>query len=98
MVTKTDMLAVGFAAGLGLGIFVTYNSMHENSKDTAADVTLYEGRHVIRTRESLDHDRVFIESTLESGRYVSLDSYLSNIKNEYDREIDRAKIEKIVGW
>jgi len=99
MATKLNILAVGFVAGLGLGIFATYNSMSEYSKDKA-EVTLYEDRHVIRTRELLDRDRVFVEilAPVESGSYISLNGYLLNIEDKYDREIERAKIEKIVGW
>ena len=95
MVDKVDVAVRGFFIGLGIGAYLTYGLMNKSQKDTVV-VIPYESRHVIRTRELFDRDHVFVETF--PGRYISLDRYLDGIGNEYDREIERAKIEKLVRW
>ena len=43
-------------------------------------------------------DSIYVENTNSAGEFMHFENYLNKIQNKYDRAIDKAKIEKLVGW
>jgi len=43
-------------------------------------------------------DRIMVAKSEEGKNYITREKYLGGIKDEADRKIEEAKIEKLVGW
>ena len=59
--------------------------------------TTEEGVKVIRTYEARKVGKIFVQTNPSDSVYVSLKKYLERFEG-YDRQIEDAKIKKLVGW
>ncbi|MFH1376830.1 MAG: hypothetical protein ABIH25_04295 [Candidatus Woesearchaeota archaeon] len=99
MVSKEDIgfcCATGGAViGIAGGIIIGANLIR--IADSMKIFRYTDDLKIVRTYEVLKSDNilVFPDSTLEGINY---ERHLESIPDEYDRRIERARIEKLVGW
>jgi len=68
------------------------------SKESTAKTYVHEDRGVIRDNRSWEADAIYIEQERGNGEYITLKKYLDNFENKHDRDIEKAKIEKLIDW
>ena len=83
----------GFTTGLWLSVFTGVNVTEQ--------IKIYQreqGKPSVMRIYKSGPDGIFVENSEKKGEYIFMSNYLDRIKNEADREIERAEIKKVVKW
>ena len=95
MIDKLDI-----CTGLVLGAIIGGTFMGIHAIDSGATLKEYNRTNkpkVIRMYNAAREDAIFVEDS--SNNYLELDAYLEKyVSDKYDRDIEKAEIEKLVDW
>lgn len=70
----------------------------DTEKAKAKTFVSEDGTKIIRTYENAQLDHIFVEDPKNPDNYITLNKHLDSYPQKYDREIEEAKIKKLVGW
>jgi len=92
---ETLLKMVGWGCLVIGGMFMGDFSL-PNKKDKATVFQEKGKPNILRTYESSRRDDIYVEDS--NNNYISFRQYLKNIPNKYDKQIEKARIKKLVKW